>query len=144
MFVKPCAVPLIFCFFLFFMIQTPLMWSCPYPGLCTVMSVNSLRPRHDGRHFADDTFNRIFVNENVRISIKISLKFVSKVPINNIPALVQIMAWRRPGDKPLSEAMMVSRPQWVNSLAPGRYAGSLYCVRTVGLPFTDPKDTRLS
>ena len=49
----------------------------------------------------------IFVNENVRISIKISLKFVPKRLINNIPALVQIMAWRRLGDKPLSEAMMV-------------------------------------
>ena len=53
----------------------------------------------------------------------ISLKFVPKGPINNIPALVQIMAWRRPGDKPISEPMMVSllthicvtRPQWVNS-----------------------------
>ena len=42
------------------------------------------------------------------ISLKISLKFVPKVRINNIPALVQIMAWRRPGDKPLSEPMMVS------------------------------------
>ena len=42
------------------------------------------------------------------ILIKISLKFVPKVPINNIPSLVQIMAWRRPGDKPLSEPMMVS------------------------------------
>ena len=31
-----------------------------------------------------------------------------KVWINNIPALVQIMAWRRPGDKQLSEPMMVS------------------------------------
>ena len=41
---------------------------------------------------ADDTFKRIFLNENARISIKISLKFVSKGPINNIPALVQIMA----------------------------------------------------
>ena len=29
-------------------------------------------------------------------------------PINNIPALVQIMAWHQPGDKPLSEQMMVS------------------------------------
>ena len=84
--------------------------------------LNSLRPRQNGRHFADDTFNRIFVNENVRISNKFSLKFVPKGPINNIQALVQIMAWRRPGDKPLSEAMMVnlpthicvSRPQWVN------------------------------
>ena len=83
---------------------------------------NTLRPRQNGRHFADDTFKCIFLNENVRISIKISLKFVPKGPINNIPALVQIMAWRRPGDKLLSEPMMVSlmthlcvtRPQWVN------------------------------
>ena len=86
--------------------------------------VNTLRPRQNGRRFADDTFKRIFLNENVRISIKISLKFVPKGPINNIPALVQIMAWRRSGDKPLSEPMMVSllmhicvtRPQWVKSL----------------------------
>ena len=45
-------------------------------------------------------FKCIFLNENVSIAIKISLKFVPKVSINNIPALVQIMAWRRPGDKP--------------------------------------------
>ena len=50
-----------------------------------------------GRRFADDIFKRIFLNENVWISIKISLKFVPKGPIDNIPALVQIMAWRRPG-----------------------------------------------
>ena len=85
--------------------------------------LNTLRPRQHGRHFADDTFKRIFLNENVIISIKISLTFVPKGPINNIPALVQIIAWRRLGYKPLSEAMMVSllthicvtRPQWVNS-----------------------------
>ena len=72
-------------------------------------------------HFEDDIFKYIFLNENVSISIKMSLKFVPKGPIDNIPALVQIMAWRRPGDKPLSEPMMVnlpthtciSRPQWV-------------------------------
>ena len=66
-------------------------------------------------------FKCIFVNENVWIPIEISLKFV---PINNNPALFQIMAWRRPGDKPLSEPMMVSlptqicviRPQWVKPL----------------------------
>ena len=45
---------------------------------------------------------------NAIISIQISLKFVPKGPIKNIPALVQIMAWRRPGDKPLSEAMTIS------------------------------------
>ena len=70
--------------------------------------INTLRPRQNGRHFADDTFKRIFLNENVIISIRISLKFVPKGRINIIPALVQIMAWRRPGDKPLSEPMMAS------------------------------------
>ena len=74
-------------------------------GMC--VGINTLRPRQDGRHFADDILKRIFLNENARIAIKISLKFVPKGPINSIPALVQIMAWRRPGDKPLSEPMMV-------------------------------------
>ena len=85
--------------------------------------VNSLRQKRNRRHFADDIFKCIFMNENVWIPIKISLKFLPKGPINNIPALVQIMAWRRPGDKPLSEPMMVNlpthicvtRPQWVKS-----------------------------
>ena len=89
----------------------------------TASNINTLRLRQNGRRFADDTFKCTFLNENVRISIKISLKFVPKGPINNNPALVQIMAWRRSGDKPLSEPMMVSllthicvtRPQWVNS-----------------------------
>ena len=70
--------------------------------------LNTLRLRQNGRHFTDDIFKGIFSNENVWILIKISLKFVPKGPINNIPALVQKMAWRRPGDKPLSEAMMVN------------------------------------
>ena len=81
-----------------------------------------MRPRQNGRHFADDNFKRIFMNENIRISIHISLKFVPKGLINNIRALVQVMAWRRPGAKPLSGPMMVkspmhicvTRPQWVN------------------------------
>ena len=72
------------------------------------VELNTLRPRQNVRHFADDTLNRIFLNENARISIKISLKFAPKGPINNIPALVQIMAWRRPGDKPLPEPIIVS------------------------------------
>ena len=73
-----------------------------------LISANTLRPKQNGRCFADNTFKCIFLNETVRISIKISLKFVPKGPINNNPALVQIMAWRRSGDKPLSEPMMVS------------------------------------
>ena len=39
----------------------------------------------NGRHFPDNNFKWIFVNENAWISIKISLKFV---PINDIPALL--------------------------------------------------------
>ena len=46
------------------------------------------------------------MNENIRVSIKIPLKFVSKGQINNIPTLLQIMDWRRAGGKPLSEPMM--------------------------------------
>ena len=58
---------------------------------------NTLRPRQNGRHFPDNIFKWIFLNENVWISINISLKFVPMGPINNIPTLVQLMAWRRPG-----------------------------------------------
>ena len=61
-------------------------------------SFNTLRLRWNGCHFADDNiFKDIFLYENVWILTEISLKFVPKGPINNIPALVQIMAWRRPG-----------------------------------------------
>ena len=72
------------------------------------LQLNTLRPRQKCRHFADDIFKCILLNENVWISLKICLKFVLKVPINNIPVLVQIMAWRRSGDTQLSEPMMIS------------------------------------
>ena len=74
------------------------------------------------------------------ISLMISLKFVPRVRINNIPALVPIMAWRRSGDKPLSKLMMVrllthicvTRPQWVkisgNALGP---SDAHICVSTL-------------
>ena len=55
---------------------------------------------------ADDIFRCIFLNENVWISLMISLKFVSRGPINNILGLVQIMAWRQSGAEPLPEPMM--------------------------------------
>ena len=82
--------------------------------------INIKEPIQNRRHFADDIFEWIFLNKNVWILIKISLNFVPKRPFNNIPALVQIMDWRR-GDKPLSETMVVKlrtyicimRPQWL-------------------------------
>ena len=69
---------------------------------------DTLRPRQNGRHFADDVFKCIFLNENVRILLKSSLEFVPKGTINNIPSSVPIMAWRRPGDTSLFEPMIVS------------------------------------
>ena len=76
---------------------------------------------HWGRDKMAAIFKCIFLNENAQISLKKSLKFVPTVWINNIPAMVLIMAWRWSGDKPLSEPMVVSllthicvtRPQWV-------------------------------
>ena len=54
---------------------------------------------------------------------ELRLKF-TKCPFNNVTALVQIMAWRLSGDKPLSEPMIiyslmhirVGRPQRVNNI----------------------------
>ena len=51
----------------------------------------------------DDNFKCISLNENYRILIRIWLKFVLRSPIDNKPAMVQVMAWRRTGDKPLPE-----------------------------------------
>ena len=75
--------------------------------------LNTLRPRQNGCYFPDIIFKCMFLNENVWIPIKISLKFALKGPINNILAL--------DGAKPLSEPVLVCllthicvyRPQWV-------------------------------
>ena len=67
--------------------------------------INSSPPGQYGRHFPDDVLKCIFLNEEMCILIQISSKFVPKGPINNNPALDQIMAWHRSGDKPLSEPM---------------------------------------
>ena len=53
-----------------------------------------------------DIFKCIFLNENDRIPIPISLKYVPRSPIHNKPAFVQAMVWRRTGNKPLPEPMM--------------------------------------
>ena len=55
---------------------------------------------------ADDNFIGIFFFEDYRIPIRISLKFVPRSTIDNKSALVQVMAWRRRGDKPLPEPML--------------------------------------
>ena len=94
-------------------------------------TINTMRPTRNDQHLEDDIFKRVFFNENVWISFKISLKFVPKGPIDNVPTLVQIMAWRLPGDKPLSEPMThicVPRPQWVKKWKAGIFQDSFGCV----------------
>ena len=84
--------------------------------------LDTLRLWQNGRHFTDDIFKCFFLNETIWIMNNISMMFVPKGPINNIPSLAQIMAWCRPGGKPLIEPKMVSLlmhihitwPQWVN------------------------------
>ena len=88
--------------------------------------INILRPRQNCCHFADDIFRCIFFNQNgaFRLIFHWSLFLRVKKKQNNIPSLVQIIAWHRPGDKPLSEPMMVrslthicvTQPKWVNNL----------------------------
>ena len=77
---------------------------------------NTLWPRQNGKHFQNDMVKCIFMNENICISIDIS-----KGEIKNIPALVQIMAWRQPGDKPLSDPMMA---QFTDAYV--RHSASMY------------------
>ena len=104
--------------------EAELFWDNLVSTMIPTVLINSLRPRQNGRQFGNDTYKCIFLNGNAWIPIKISLKFVPKCRINNILALVQIMAWRRPGDKPLAEPMIVgwpthicvTRPQWVKHL----------------------------
>ena len=62
-------------------------------------AINSSPQGQNGRRFADNIFRLTFVNEKFGILRKNSLKFVPKGPIDNNPALVQIMAWRRLGNK---------------------------------------------
>ena len=87
------------------------------------LPVNTLRQRQNGRFFPDEIFKWIFLNEYICIYLRISLKFVPRVQINNIPALVQIMAWRCPGAShylnqwwySLLTHICITRPQWVKS-----------------------------
>ena len=97
---------------------------------CWYIEAETKWPSFSRRHF-----QMHLICENVWIPIEISLKCVPKGPIDIIPALVQlmawrlvqIMAWRRPGDKPLYEPMMVSLQALICVTRP-------YCVNTSGGP----------
>ena len=59
------------------------------------MSFNTLKPEQNGRHCPDGILKFFFVNENLWISIKFALKYFPKGPIDNIPSLLQVMAWQQ-------------------------------------------------
>ena len=67
--------------------------------------MNSSLPDKMAAILADDFFKWILLNENGRIFIQISVKFVPRSPIDNKPTLVQLTAWRRTGGEPLPEPM---------------------------------------
>ena len=73
---------------------------------CSGLTVLTRPPGQNGRHVVDDIFKWFFMNEKSCILIQILLKFVPKGPIDNESPLIQVMAWRRTGDKPLSEPML--------------------------------------
>ena len=67
-----------------------------------------LRQGQNGCHLTDEIFKCIFCNEKIQSWIKVLWSFCPRDPINYNPALVQIMAWRRPGDKPLSQTIVIN------------------------------------
>ena len=73
----------------------------------TSLEINSSLPGQNGHHLADNIFKWIFMNEKFCILIRISLKFIPKGPIVSKSVLVQVMAWRRTGDKLLLEPMLI-------------------------------------
>ena len=97
-----------------------------YDDHCYSNFMNTLRPRQICGHFTDDIFKCIFLNENVWFCLRFHWNLFLRFEWKNTPALVQIMAWRWPGDKPVSEPMMDgllthicgTRLQWVNCLNP--------------------------
>ena len=86
---------------------------------------------------ADDNLKCILLNKNDIIPIQISLKFVPKNPIDYKPVLVQVMAWRRTGDKPLPELMLTSLLTHICDIR-GSYPKQLFSLINSG------KDRRLS
>ena len=106
--------------------------------VCSIHTFNTLRPRQNGRPISRRHFQMHFLEWNVWILIKISLKFIPKHPINNIPALVQIMAWYQPLSEPIMFSLpthiCINRPQWDKQIFNiQKWHWNEYCERMVQL-----------
>ena len=93
-----------------------------------IIVLNTLRPRQNGRQFTDDIIKYIFLNENVWVSIKISVEFIPKGPVNvnNIPL-----------SEPMGASSLmhicVARPRWVKAWKPNSGVSLLHSVAKYGL-----------
>ena len=82
---------------------------------------NTLSSRQKSRHFVDDIFKCISWRKCINFESNLT-EYFPKGIFDNIPELMQKMAWRLPGDRPLTEPMTVillmhvcvTWPQWVN------------------------------
>ena len=68
---------------------------------------NTSRQRENCQHFADNIFKCVSMNENLWVLDKFSLKYIPWGLVDNMAALVQIIAWHQSGDRQLSAVMMV-------------------------------------
>ena len=95
----------------------------PHILLCCICEGLKNSSGQNGRHFADDIFKCIFINEKSGMLVRITSKFVHKGPVGIKSTLVQIMTWCRTGDKPLPEPMLPRslrhiRSTWGDPLRP--------------------------
>ena len=74
---------------------------CLVPNALTQLSMDKM-----ATILANAIFKCVLFNEKDKISIQFSLKLVPRSPIDNKPALVQVMDWRGTGNKPFPEPMM--------------------------------------
>ena len=87
--------------------KEPVTWKFfPFDDVIMSHKINPSLPGRDGRHFTDNTLKCIFLNENIKTVILISLKFIPKDPIYKKSALVQVTAWGWIGDKPLYKLIL--------------------------------------
>ena len=105
-----CKIILLLNMYPYYVIWT-CIFKCKYfiwgrPSRVRTVYINSSPPGQNDHYFADDIFICIFVKQRWCILIEVSVKLVLNGPIDNNPALVKIRAWRRIGNKSLSEPML--------------------------------------
>ena len=103
------------------------------------MKLNTWRLRQNGHHFPEDISNAFSWMKMHEFRVRLHWSLFPRAQLTIFQHLVQIMAWRRPDDKTLSEPMMVSllthicvtRPQWVKPY--NHIYAQLFSIQTIYL-----------